>query len=188
MKRVRRQLSLQARRQFFLSVINPDFEYCASVFITSLPASERQRLLATYRRAVRATAGAHLHDDCDVLARQLRILPLVQCWLIRMCMFTFECPNQPASPALGSMLRALKSPYPTRGQSVGDLVVPRFCKKAGTLSFSYRMPLIWNWLLTEVKQCVLVRDFIHIKIVLLLERHEFLLRRKSLVFDSISSI
>ena len=87
-------------------------------------------------------------------------------------MFPFEYHDQPASPALGSMLRALKSPYPTRRQSVGDLVVPRFCKKAGTLSLSYRMPLIWNWLPTEVKQCVLVRDFIH-KIVLLLERYEF---------------
>ena len=75
LKRVRKQLSLQARRQFFLSVIHPDFEYCAPVFITSLPASERQRLLATYRRAVRATAEAHLHDYCDVLPRQLRHTP-----------------------------------------------------------------------------------------------------------------
>ena len=76
--RVRRQLSPQARRQFLLGVIQPDFVYCVVAFLTSLPTKEVKRLLATYRRALRATVGAHRFSDCGDIARQLRILPLLQ--------------------------------------------------------------------------------------------------------------
>ena len=48
-----------ARRQFFISVIQPDLEYGVVAFFPSLPATERQRLLSLFRRGVRAAAGAH---------------------------------------------------------------------------------------------------------------------------------
>ena len=50
------QLSLKARRSFFLCV-------------PSMPESQRQRLLSLWRKAVRCTAGADKHADVQIFVR-----------------------------------------------------------------------------------------------------------------------
>ena len=50
LRRSFRQLTPSARRAFFLSVIQPDLEYAASAIVPSMAVSQKNRLLATWRR------------------------------------------------------------------------------------------------------------------------------------------
>ena len=187
LRRVRRQLTPQARRQFLLSVIQPDFEYCSVAFLTSLPVRERERLLATYRRALRAMAGADLHDDCDAIAKQHSILPILQRWLSQLALFAFECHSQPVSTSLGSLFTRLPSTHVTRGTLNEDVVVPRYNKKAGTCSLSFRLAVLWNSFSTEAKRSKSLLEFCS-AVCAMLDSPSAVSRFKSLVFDSISLI
>ena len=65
LRRSSRQLTRQARRSFFLTVIQPDLEYSAVACIPNMPEIQKQRLLTLWRKAVRCVAGAERHADVD---------------------------------------------------------------------------------------------------------------------------
>ena len=58
LRRTMRHLTSASRRQFLISVIQPDFEYTAVAFVPSMSMSGKQRLLALWRKAVRCAAMA----------------------------------------------------------------------------------------------------------------------------------
>ena len=72
-RRTYRQLTPTARRQFFVSVIQPDLEYAASATIPFMPTGQQDRLLALWRKAVRCLAGVHPQDDVLSLIRNLKL-------------------------------------------------------------------------------------------------------------------
>ena len=76
--------------------------HCSEVFLTSLPLTERDQLLAIHSRALRAAAGADFDADCDQIGLRLHVIPLLQRWLVKMSRFAYECHSQLASTALGS--------------------------------------------------------------------------------------
>ena len=53
LRRTCRQLTPTARRQFFVSVIQPDLEYAASATIPFMPTGQQDRRLALWKKAVR---------------------------------------------------------------------------------------------------------------------------------------
>ena len=61
LRRSFRQLTQYARRKFLLSVIQPDLEYAAFVYVPLMSVGLRSRLEAVWRRAVRCAAGASFH-------------------------------------------------------------------------------------------------------------------------------
>ena len=91
MKRTSRQLSLKARRSFFLSVIQPDLEYAAGACVPSMPESQRQRLLSLWRKAVRCTAGADKHADVYSICGELSITPLLHRWALSFALQVRRC-------------------------------------------------------------------------------------------------
>ena len=70
------QLTPASRRLFFLTVIQPDFEYAASAIVTSMPFSQKQRLLSLWRRAVRCAAGIGWQEDVTSVLKHLRFTPV----------------------------------------------------------------------------------------------------------------
>ena len=187
LRRVRRQLSAQVRRQFLLSVVEPDLLYCIEAFLLSLPVKERQRLLAIHRRALRATIGADYHSDCDQITQELCVIPLLIRWLVMLCRLTYECHRQPASSALSTLMTPLQSAYPTRGATRQVAVISLVSKKAGTSSLAYRLPLIWNLLPNEAKDSHSIVEFVG-HIVSFLHDPTCLSRLTSMVFDNVYSL
>ena len=75
LRRSFRELTPASRRAFFLSVIQPDLEYAASAIVPSIAASQKNRLLATWRRAVRCAAGSGYQENVAPLVKQLTFFP-----------------------------------------------------------------------------------------------------------------
>ena len=86
-----RQLTPSARRAFFLSVIQPDLEYAASAIVPSMAVSQKNRLLATWRRAVRGAAGRGYQDNVAPLVKQLKIVSLEHRWALQVAEIVFRC-------------------------------------------------------------------------------------------------
>ena len=53
LRRTFRQLTPKARRQFLISVIQPDLDYASPATVPFMPASQRNRLCTLWRKAVR---------------------------------------------------------------------------------------------------------------------------------------
>ena len=79
-----RQLTPTARRQFFVSVIQPDLEYAASATIPFMPTGQQDKLLALWKKAVRCLAGVHPQDDVLPLIRNLKLTLLSHRWSLQL--------------------------------------------------------------------------------------------------------
>ena len=143
MKRTSRQLSLKARRSFFLSVIQPDLEYAAGACVPSMPESQRQRLLSLWRKAVRCTAGADKHADVYTICGELSITPLLHRWALSFALQVRRCYLNIAPAQLCDKLVRPCHKHSTRGNN-SSLYPFQSSSLSGTVSFTNRSPILWN--------------------------------------------
>ena len=143
MKRTSRQLSLKARRSFFLSVIQPDLEYAAGACVPSMPESQRQRLLSLWRKAVRCTAGADKHADVYTICGEHSITPLLHRWALSFALQVRRCYLNIAPAQLCDKLVRPCHKHSTRGNN-SSLYPFRSSSLSGTVSFTNRSPILWN--------------------------------------------
>ena len=143
MKRTSRQLSLKARRSFFLSVIQPDLEYAAGACVPSMPESQRQRLLSLWRKAVGCTAGADKHADVYTICGELSITPLLHRWALSFALQVRRCYLNIAPAQLCDKLVRPCHKHSTRGNN-SSLYPFRSSSLSGTVSFTNRSPILWN--------------------------------------------
>ena len=66
----------KARRQFLISVIQHDLNYAAPATVPFMPATQRNRLCALWRKAVRCAAGVNEQDDLSPLLSALKLTPI----------------------------------------------------------------------------------------------------------------
>ena len=151
LRRSFRQLTPSARRTFFLSVIQPDLEYAASAIVPSMAVSQMNRLLATWRRAVRCAAGSGYQDNVAPLVKQLKIVSLEHRWALEVAEVVFRCKHGSAPSALKDKLRRNNHGARTRGSKESYLPY-RPSSLSGKLSFSNRAPLMWNTLPRAMQQ------------------------------------
>ena len=151
LRRSFRQLTPSAMRAFFLSVIQPDLEYAASAFVPSMVVSQKNRLLATWRKAVRCAAGSGYQDNVAPLVKQLKIVSLEHHWALQVAEIVFRCNHGSAPSALKDKLRRNNHGARTRGSKESYLPY-RPSSLPGELSFSIRAPLMWNTLPHAMQQ------------------------------------
>ena len=120
LRRSFRQLTPTARRAFFLSVIQPDLEYAASAIVPSMAASQKNRLLATWRRAVWCAAGSGYQENVAPLVKQLKIVSLEHRWALQVAEIVFRCNHgsAPSSSALKDKSRRNNHGARTRGSKL----------------------------------------------------------------------
>ena len=127
LRRIRRQLSLYARRLYLLCVIQPDLEYAIVATCTLMSCEDRNRLSSLFRRAVRAVFGATPQEDAAPLMEQLNVRPPEDRWILRLAVFAFRAIHGLGAACLGDMLHAQESSacsrYTTRGRAAGNLSV-----------------------------------------------------------------
>ena len=91
LRRTMRQLTSASRRQFLISVIQPDFEYAAVAFVPSMYMSGKQRLLALWRKAVRCAAMADWRADIAPLLVHLKINAIEHRWALQFALLVRRC-------------------------------------------------------------------------------------------------
>ena len=110
LRRTMRQLTSAYRRQFLISVIQPDFEYAAVAFVPSMSMSGKQRLLALWRKAVRCAAMADWRAD---------IAPL----LVHLKINANRTPLGVAVCSASALLSSANSPEGTTGQATSNIAL-----------------------------------------------------------------
>ena len=151
LRRIRRQLSLKACRQYFLGVIQPHLEYCAAAFCTQLSCKDRDRLLALGRRGVRAACGASRDANIHPLLESLQVTCLQDRWLLKLLCFAHNISGT-ASTSLSKIFAVLNaSGCLTRGQATGAVAVPRCATKSGRNAAYNRLALLWNSLPSRLR-------------------------------------
>ena len=151
LRRVYRQLSPTARRQFFVSVIQPDLEYAASATIPFMPTGQRDRLLALWRKAVRCLADVHPQDDVLPLIENLKLTLLSHRWSLQLFTTIRRCHQQSGPALLLEKLHFHEHQHGTRGRQQGDFRPYQPASLTGRNSFTNRAPLLWNMLPREVQ-------------------------------------
>ena len=129
-----------ARRLFYLSIIQPDFDFGSSAFIPNILMSQRKRLVATWRRAVREVAGSGYQEDVAPLLKDLMIDPIANTdGAQHVAVTTFRCGHGTAPPDLRKKLKSVDHGRTiTRGAS-GNYVPFRSSSTSGTV---YRFPIV----------------------------------------------
>ena len=135
LRRTYGQLTPTARRQFFVSVIQPDLEYAASATIPFMPTGQQDRLLALCRKAVRCMAGVHPQDDVLPLIRNLKLTHLSYRWSLQLVTTIRRCHQQSAPALLLEKLSFHEHQHGTRGRKLGDFRPFQPASLAGRISF-----------------------------------------------------
>ena len=149
------QLTPTARRTFFLSVISlqPDLENAASAIVPSMAVSQKNRLLATWRRAVRCATGSGCQDNVTPLVKQLKIVSLEHRWALQVAEIVFRCKHGSAPSALKDKLSLRRINHGARTRGSNESYLPcRSSSLSGELSYSNRAPLMWNTLPCAMQQ------------------------------------
>ena len=142
-RRTYRQLTPTARRQFFVSVIQPDLEYAASATVPFMPTGQQDRLLALWIKAVQCLAGVHPQDDVSPLIGNLKLTLLSHRWSLQLFTTIRRCHQQSAPGYFWRNLVSMSTrQHGTRGQQQGDLRPFQPVSLAGRISFTNRAPLL----------------------------------------------
>lgn len=151
LRRSFRQLPLQTRRTFLLSVIQPDLEYAASATVFNMSNSLRDRLIAMWRRAVRCAARAGCFDSIQPLLKKMFITNIKHRWIQQLATMVRRCHIKVGPSVLVNRLSITSHGYATRG-SGSTFRPPISASLSGSISFSNRAPLLWNALPLDVRE------------------------------------
>ena len=122
------------RRQFFVSVIQPDLEYAASATIPFMPTGQQDRLLALWRKTVRYMAGVQPQDDVLPLIRNLKLTHSTHRWSLQQVTTIRRCHQQSAPALLLEKLSFHEHRHGTRGRHQGDFRPIQPASLAGRIS------------------------------------------------------
>ena len=84
-----RQLTLFARRFFFISVIQPGLEYAALVSVPCV--TLRNQLLTVWRRGIRCAAGAAYQSDIGPILKENKSTDLTNRLIVQYAVFVRGC-------------------------------------------------------------------------------------------------
>ena len=153
-RRVWRQLSPQARRLYFVSVIQPCLDYCAAVTCTQFSQRSKKTLLSLFRRGIRAVCGATPDTEITPLLKFLNLGPLEVRWIQQLFVFAYRSlsPKSASAPlCVRDNFVIVSQTRQTRGQVSGLAVVPRRTTSCGRNCFDNRLVLLWNSLPAEIR-------------------------------------
>ena len=158
LRRSSRQLTPTACRQFFVSVIQPDFEYAASTFVPTMSTAQKNRLLGLWRKAIRCTASATWQCAVGPLLVELRLSNIEHLWALQLALMVQKCHLGTAPQDICKKLKRTKHSHETRGNQ--SCFTPfRPLTTSGSVCFSNRAPLIWNSLPQPIRTCTSYTSF-----------------------------
>ena len=154
-----RQLTQYARRKFLLSVIQPDLEYAAFVYVLLMSVGLQSHLEAVWRRDARCAAGASFQHELLPLLKEMDLIRFISFsitdirhrWIVQYLTFTPRCHIRSAPPTACAKLSSTSHCHATRGNARSYRPF-RASRQAGGVSFSNRAPLMWNALSPKIRE------------------------------------
>ena len=116
-----------------------------------MSASNRSRLLALWRKAVRCAAGADWQSEIKPLLVKLRLSHIEDHWALQLALVVRHCHLKIAAGELCNRINRVCHHYATRGNCL-DFRPFRPNSRAGSICFSNGAPLLWNFLPDNLKQ------------------------------------
>ena len=142
----------------FISVIQPDFEYAASTFVPTMSAAQKIRLLGLWRKAIRCTAGATWQCEVGLLLVELRLSNIEHRWALQLALMVQKCHLGTAPQDICKKLNRTNYSHETRGNQ-SSFTPFRPLTTSGSVCFSNRAPLIWNFLPQPIRTCTSYTSF-----------------------------
>ena len=154
--RAGQQLTLPAKRLYYIAIIAADIEYGSNAFYSSLSTSSKEKLIRLSKRSVRAIFRAPPWTPSLPLYQQLQICRLPQRMDYKLLVFTYRCTHSLTSTLLTNEFSVLgqsnaRTRSITRGQSVISLSLPNVCHRSGTISPLFTCSLLWNSLPSSLR-------------------------------------
>ena len=147
-----RALSLQARRTWFLSMVQSQLAYGCTSFFPGLSAHLLGRIERMFKAGIRATLQQRMLAPTAPMLALLGIAPVRELFTVRLLLLVYRCLTGSASPLLQPLFCQLAGEQPnedqraTRGQGTRLLRVPFLPGPAGRSSLAFRGSILWNGL------------------------------------------
>ena len=130
LRRAGRSLSPDAKRAHVVGVIQPDLEYGAAAYMTTLSHTKRSRLERLHHRAIRSM-------DVDIRTSHPMLHQPMQQWIIAAACIVFDCQNEPdTADCLKERFTGLSTKYNIRGKVNKRLEILQHKRKSGVNSIS----------------------------------------------------
>ena len=155
--RASQQLTINAKRTFYLSVLASDIEYGSNAFYSSLSTAFKEKLVQLSKRGVRAIFKAPPWTPSAPLYEQLNITTPLKRFEYKLIYFTYRCTHSLASTLLVNQYIILsqskaRTSSITRGQSSVKLALCKVKTRSGSVSPLFTSSLLWNSLPSDLRQ------------------------------------
>ena len=155
--RASQQLTINAKRTFYLSVLASDIEYGSNAFYSSLSTAFKEKLVQLSKRGVRAIFKAPPWTPSAPLYEQLNIATPLKRFEYKLIYFTYRCTHSLASTLLVNQYIILsqskaRTSSITRGQSSVKLALCKVKTRSGSVSPLFTSSLLWNSLPSALRQ------------------------------------
>ena len=150
-----KKLSTDAKRQYYLSVIQSDLAYGSNAFYSSLPQTAREHLSRLSKRKVRAIFSAPPWTHTEPLHREMKLCSIDVGFKLKLLIHTYRCTHALASSLLCQQYKLRSSSNSThsttRSQLTLSLCIPSAARHPGTISPLFTSTLLWNSLPSPIR-------------------------------------
>ena len=133
-----KKLSTDAKRQYYLSVIQSDLAYGSNAFYSSLPQSAKEHLSRLSKRGVRAIFSAPPWTHTEPLLREMKLCSIDVRFKRKLLIHTYRCTHALASSLLCQQYKlrshSNSTHSTTRSQLTLSLCIPSAARRPGTIS------------------------------------------------------
>lgn len=164
----RRNLSLHARRLFYLSIIQSTLEYGSSAFVHSLTQDVYNKLITTSHLTLKKIFSLDRRTSTALVHNTAKVYTLEQRVNLKTYVFIYRCLNGLISPLLQSLFvpqaAGHRSRATTRGQTTAALILPAANSRIGFHCVSFLGADRWNSLPADCRTARSPSEFVsHVK-------------------------
>ena len=149
LRRSREFLDRQTALTLYQSLVLPQMTYCDLVYETTSKAN-KEKLQKVQNTALRCILKCNKRTSVKFMHRELKVLTLEQKRDVNRAVQCYKEVTNPTS-GLHYMFTSSERTRPTRRGNSNNVVVPRVDTEIGCKSFSYRGPVFWNDMDSELK-------------------------------------
>jgi len=163
--RIRDTVSHEAKRIFYLSLIQSTLEYSSNAYVHSLSATLHSRLVRLSHKCMKKVFGLSRFTSIDFVLSHTRLYSLESRLNLKLYVMIFRTLHHQTSPLLSSLFTlrsdSTHTDRVTRGQSSFSLSLPKPRTRIGLFSIPYLGADRWNSLPSDCRQADHLPAFIN---------------------------
>ena len=144
----RRNLSVPARRTFYLSIVQATLDYASNSYVHGLSATLFDRLCVTSQKCLRKVFGLDRFTSVDLILNRYDLYSLAQRFLLKLYTFVYRALQSRTSVLIQNMFQPrCQGPHTsvvTRGQAGSSYILPGVYTRYGYNSISFIAADRWN--------------------------------------------